>query len=138
MPAKRVTAAKVGKGSKSRSKRDRSRPAKDMRQGGRKPVPERRRKTSSDVARELSHREQPDLKRDVEHDLHHELLLAAVMHHNGRLRFPRASVETLATTYAALCSLERKKLIEPDKENDPEVISWKVTKAGKAAVSSRR
>src|SRR5580704_18152087 len=60
--------------------------------------------------------------------LQQELLLAAVKNHNGRLRFPRASAETLATTYAALCSLERNKLIEPEQAGDPEVMTWKITK----------
>ena len=52
-------------------------------------------------------------------------------------RFLAGSAETLATTYAALLSLQRKKLIEPEKADDPTLLSWKVTKAGKAAISEK-
>ncbi|HKD27293.1 MAG TPA: hypothetical protein VKC66_15510 [Xanthobacteraceae bacterium] len=58
-------------------------------------------------------------------------------HPNGRLRFAKGSAETLATTYAALLSLQRKKLIEPEKPADPSIMSWRVTKAGKAAVAEK-
>jgi len=67
-------------------------------------------------------------------DLQRELLIAGVKAPGGRLRFAKSSAETLATTYAALISLQRKKLIEPEKAADPAVMSWKVTKAGKAAL----
>jgi len=33
--------------------------------------------------------------------------------------------------------LQRKKLIEPEKPVDPSMMSWKVTKAGKAAVAEK-
>jgi hypothetical protein len=73
-------------------------------------------------------------KRNTVPDLQRELLLAGVKAPGGRLRFAKSSAETLATTYAALMSLQRKKLIEPEKAADPAVMSWKVTKAGKAAL----
>jgi hypothetical protein len=69
--------------------------------------------------------------------LQRELLIAAVKDHNSRLKFDRSSAETLATTYAALLSLQRKKLIEPEKPADPALLSWKVTKAGKAAINEK-
>jgi hypothetical protein len=69
--------------------------------------------------------------------LQRELLVAAVKDHNSRLKFDRTSVETLATTYAALLSLQRKKLIEPEKADDPAILIWKVTKAGKAAITEK-
>src|SRR6266851_2774542 len=69
--------------------------------------------------------------------LQRELLIAAVKDHNSRLKFARGSAETLATTYAALLSLQRKKLIEPEKPADPALLSWKVTKAGKAAITEK-
>ena len=74
-------------------------------------------------------------KRNSGTDLQRELLEAAVRNHNSRLRFPRSSAETLETTYAALLSLQRKKLIEPEKVADPAVMSWKITKAGRAAIA---
>jgi hypothetical protein len=70
-------------------------------------------------------------------DLQRELLMAAVKDRNSRLRLAKSSAETLATTYAALLSLQRKKLIEPDKASDPAVMSWKVTKAGRAAIAEK-
>jgi len=73
-------------------------------------------------------------KRNTVPDLQRELLIAGVKAPGGRLRFAKSSAETLATTYAALISLQRKKLIEPEKAADPAVMSWKVTKAGKAAL----
>jgi hypothetical protein len=84
--------------------------------------------------------EGPDLanmstKRNTAADLQRELLEVAVRNHNSRLRFARSSAETLETTYAALLSLQRKKLIEPEKVSDPAVMSWKITKAGRAAVA---
>ncbi len=76
-------------------------------------------------------------KRNLTVDLQRELLAAAVKDHDSRLRFPKGSVETLATTYAAILSLQRKKLIEPEKETDPAVMTWKVTKAGRAAIAEK-
>ncbi len=76
-------------------------------------------------------------KRNAVPELQRELLIAGIKHPDGRLRFARSSVETLQTTYAALLSLQRKKLIEPEKQIDPQMISWKVTKAGKAAVTEQ-
>ena len=70
-------------------------------------------------------------------DLQQALLVAAIKDPKSRLRFPKSSVETLATTYAALRSLERKKLIEPEKETDPAVMCWKITKAGRAAAAGK-
>lgn len=69
-------------------------------------------------------------------DLQRELLIAAVKNHN-RLKFDRSSAETLPTTYAALLSLQRKKLIELEKAADSGVLSWKLTKAGKAALTEK-
>jgi hypothetical protein len=77
------------------------------------------------------------LKRNAVAELQRELLMAAVKDHDSRLRFAKSSAETLATTYAALISLQRKKLIELEKERDPAVISWKVTKAGRAAIAEK-
>lgn len=74
-------------------------------------------------------------KRNAVPELQRELLIAGINHPDGRLRFARSSVETLATTYAALLSLQRKRLIEPEKQTDPQMMSWKVTKAGKAVVT---
>ena len=76
-------------------------------------------------------------KRNTVPDLQRELLIAGVKSPGGRLRFAKGSAETLATTYAALMSLQRKKLIEPEKAADPAVMSWKVTKAGKAALAEK-
>jgi len=70
-------------------------------------------------------------------ELQRELLIAAIKEHRSRLRFPKSSAETLATTYAALLSLQRKKLIEPEKPSDPAILSWKVTKAGRAAIAEK-
>ena len=74
-------------------------------------------------------------KRNTAADLQRELLEAAIRDHNSRIRFAKSSTETLETTYAALLSLQRKKLIEPEKVSDPAVMSWKITKAGRAAVA---
>ena len=76
-------------------------------------------------------------KRNTVPDLQRELLMAGIKHPSGRLRFARCSVETLATTYAALLSLQRKKLIEPEKPTDPAIMSWTVTKTGKAALAGK-
>jgi hypothetical protein len=76
-------------------------------------------------------------KRNTVPDLQRELLMAGIKAPGGRLRFAKSSAETLATTYAALMSLQRKKLIEPEKPADPAVMSWKVTKAGKAALTEK-
>jgi hypothetical protein len=76
-------------------------------------------------------------KRNSVPELQRELLMAGIKHPNGRLRLAKGSAETLATTYAALLSLQRKKLIEPEKHADPRMMSWKVTKAGKAAVAEK-
>jgi len=70
-------------------------------------------------------------------ELQRQLLMAGIKQSNGRLRFAKGSAETLATTYAALLSLQRKKLIEPEKPADPAMMTWKVTKAGKAAVAEK-
>ena len=69
--------------------------------------------------------------------LQRELLMAGINSPSGRLRFAKSSAETLAATYAALMSLQRKKLIEPEKQTDPAIMSWKVTKAGKAALAEK-
>ena len=74
-------------------------------------------------------------KRNAVPELQRELLMAGIKHPGGLLRFAKGSAETLATTYAALLSLQRKKLIEPEKQADPRMMSWKVTKAGEAAVA---
>src|SRR5215469_7065014 len=52
-------------------------------------------------------------------ELQRQLLMAGVKQPNGRLRFAKGSAETLATTYAALLSLQRKRLIEPERAADP-------------------
>jgi D-alanyl-D-alanine carboxypeptidase len=76
-------------------------------------------------------------KRNRVPELQRQLLMAGIKQPNGRLRFAKGSTETLATTYAALLSLQRKKLIEPEKPVDPSMMTWKVTKAGKAAVAEK-
>jgi hypothetical protein len=76
-------------------------------------------------------------KRNAVPDLQRELLIAGVKDPHSRLRFAKSSAETLAITYAALMSLQRKKLIEPEKPADPAVMIWKVTKAGKAALAEK-
>jgi nanoRNase/pAp phosphatase (c-di-AMP/oligoRNAs hydrolase) len=76
-------------------------------------------------------------KRNRVPELQRQLLMAGIRHPTGRLRFAKGSAETLATTYAALLSLQRKKLIEPEKPVDPSMMTWKVTKAGKAAVAEK-
>ena len=76
-------------------------------------------------------------KRNRVPDLQRQLLMAGIKHPNGKLRFAKGSAETLATTYAALLSLQRKKLIEPEKPADPGMMTWKVTKAGKAAIAEK-
>jgi hypothetical protein len=76
-------------------------------------------------------------KRNTVPDLQRELLMAGVKDPHGRLRFAKTYAETLATTYAALLSLQRKKLIEAEKQTDPAIMSWKVTKAGKAALAEK-
>src|SRR5262245_55954453 len=70
-------------------------------------------------------------------ELQRQLLMAGVSQPKGRLGFAKGSAETLATTYAALISLQRKKLIAPEKPADPHMMSWKITKAGKAVVAEK-
>jgi hypothetical protein len=70
-------------------------------------------------------------------ELQRQLLVAGIKQPNGRLRFARRSAETLATTYAALLSLQHEKLIAPEKTTDPQMMSWKVTRAGKAIVAGK-
>jgi len=69
-------------------------------------------------------------------ELQKALLVAAVKSRKGKLWLSRSSAETLATTYAALMSLQKKKLIEPEPAGPPDVMSWKVTKAGRDAAKS--
>src|SRR5215468_736367 len=85
----------------------------------------------------LSAREMPPLRRGAVPELQRQLLMAGSRQPNGRLWFAKGSAETLATTYAALISLQRKKLIAPEKAADPHMMSWKVTRAGKAAVTEK-
>jgi hypothetical protein len=76
-------------------------------------------------------------KRNRVPELQRQLLMAGINHPDGRLRFAKGSAETLATTYAALLSLQRKKLIEPEKPADPGIMSWRVTRAGKAVIAEK-
>jgi hypothetical protein len=76
-------------------------------------------------------------KRNRVPELQRQLLIVGIRYHNCRLKFAKDSAETLAMTYAALLSLQRKKLIEPEKPANPSMMSWKVTKAGKAAVAGK-
>jgi|SRR5215467_11630439 len=86
----------------------------------------------------LSTRESPPTKRGAAvPELQRQLLMAGIRQPNGRLRFAKGSAETLATTYAALISLQRKKLIVPEKAANPQMMSWKITKAGKAVVADK-
>jgi hypothetical protein len=132
MPAKHGKANRVKKQKPIDSKRDHPTLRKAQPQKHRKQESEPQRGGTSD---RLGDGPRTSPRRD-QRDLQQELLLAAVTHHNGRLRFPRASAETLATTYAALRSLERNKLIEPEQAGDPEVMTWKITKAGRAAIAA--
>jgi hypothetical protein len=70
-------------------------------------------------------------------ELQRQLLMAGASQPEGRLWFAKGSAETLATTYAALISLQRKKLIAPEKAANPHMMSWKITKAGKAVVAEK-
>ncbi len=70
-------------------------------------------------------------------ELQRQLLKAGVNQPHGRLWFAKGSADTLATTYAALISLQRKKLIVPEKAAHPHMMSWKITKAGKAVVADK-
>jgi hypothetical protein len=79
----------------------------------------------------------PTPRRSTVPDLQRELLMAGIKSPGGRLWFARSSAETLATTYAALMSLQRKKLIALEKQTDPATMSWKVTKAGRAALADK-
>jgi hypothetical protein len=86
----------------------------------------------------LSARErQPGRRGAAVPELQRQLLMAGIRQPNGRLWFAKGSAETLATTYAALISLQRKKLIVPEKAADPHMMSWKITKAGKAVVAEK-
>ncbi|MBO0757232.1 MAG: hypothetical protein J2P54_15330 [Bradyrhizobiaceae bacterium] len=71
-------------------------------------------------------------------ELQRQLLIAGNRQSDGRLRFAKGSVDTLATTYAALVSLQRKKLIAPEKAADPRMMIWTITAAGKAMISEKR
>jgi hypothetical protein len=85
----------------------------------------------------LSAREIAPVRRSTVPELQRQLLMAGVSQPHGRLWFAKGSAETLATTYAALISLQRKKLIAPEKAADPHMMSWKITKAGKAVVADK-
>ena len=76
-------------------------------------------------------------KRNTVPQLQRELLMAGIKNPGGRLRFAKNSAETLAATYAALLSLQRKKFIEPEKQPDSAFMIWKVTKAGKAVLTEK-
>jgi hypothetical protein len=132
MPAKHGTTSRVKKQTPVNSKRDPPTPRKAQPQKHHKRAPEPQRDEPRDRLGD-GPRISP---RRYQRDLQQELLLVAVTHHNGRLRFSRASAETLATTYAALRSLERTKLIEPEQASDPEVMTWKITKAGRGAIAA--
>jgi len=68
--------------------------------------------------------------------LQRELLATALKKRSGRLWLERVSVDTLASTYAAIESLQKRKLVEREPPRDPKVLSWKVTKAGRDALKS--
>jgi hypothetical protein len=85
----------------------------------------------------LSAGESQPVRRGAVPELQRQLLVAGVSQPQGRLWFAKGSAETLATTYAALISLQRKKLIAPEKAADPHMMSWKITKAGKAVVADK-
>jgi hypothetical protein len=85
----------------------------------------------------LPARESQPARRGAVPELQRQLLMAGVRQPQGRLWFAKGSAETLATTYAALISLQRKKLIAPEKAADPRMMSWKITKAGKAVVAEK-
>jgi hypothetical protein len=69
-------------------------------------------------------------------ELQRALLIDAVKSRKGKLWLSKTSAEMLPTTYAALVSLQKKKLIEPEQAGPPDVMSWKVTKAGREAAKS--
>jgi hypothetical protein len=77
-------------------------------------------------------------RRDAVPELQRQLLIAGARQPGGRLRFAKGSVDTLATTYAALLSLQRRKLIAPEKAADPRMMSWTITAAGKAMIADKR
>jgi hypothetical protein len=74
-------------------------------------------------------------KRTELSDLQRQLLEAAVHAHRGKIWLPKAAADSLPTTYSALLTLQRRKLVEPERAKDPDVVSWKITKAGKEAVA---
>ena len=77
-------------------------------------------------------------KRKELSDLQRQLLEAATRARRGKIWLPREAANTLPTTYSALVSLQRRKLIEPENAKDPGVVSWKITKAGREAVAPPR
>lgn len=74
-------------------------------------------------------------KRSELSDLQRQLLEAAIHAHRGKIWLPKAAADSLPTTYSALLTLQRRKLVEPERAKDPDVVSWKITKAGKEAVT---
>jgi hypothetical protein len=82
----------------------------------------------------MSTTRKPSLARRAVPEFQRQILIAGIKQPSGRLRFAKGSADTLAATYAALLSLQRKKLIAPEKPIDPHMMSWRITKAGKAAV----
>lgn len=72
-------------------------------------------------------RELPELQR--------ALLEVALKARKGKIWLPKQSADTLSTTYSALLYLQKRKLIEAEPAADPGVVQWKVTKAGREAVS---
>ena len=74
-------------------------------------------------------KELPELQRAV--------LEQALKTRRGKILFPKRAAETLSTTYSALLSLERRKLIEAEPMKQPDVLSWKVTKAGRSVLDAK-
>lgn len=67
-------------------------------------------------------------------ELQIDLLRSALASQKGTIWLPKAASESLPTTYSALVSLGRRKLMEPEAGKDPAIVTWKITKAGREAV----
>jgi hypothetical protein len=74
-------------------------------------------------------------KRKELSDLQRELLQSAVRARQGKIWLPKGAADSFPTTYSALVSLQRRKLLQPERASDPAVVSWKITKAGKEAAA---
>lgn len=67
-------------------------------------------------------------------DLQRDLLQTALRSSKGKIWLPKAAAQSFPTTYAALASLQRRKLMDLETGKDSDVLTWKITKEGKEAV----